>query len=160
MLRKRRLSAASLVLTASLFSFAAFAQGPPAGGGEHHGPPPKPTNLKVFPKDIDPEELMKHMHAYTHDLGVKCTFCHVGDEKTHHMNFASDAKPDKEIARTMIAMTMEINKKYLSTINDPDAKPENKVVTCGTCHRGNTMPAPFKAPPDGPQHPMGAMPKP
>ncbi len=41
-------------------------------------------------------------------------FCHEVDETTHHANFAADSKPDKAIARTMIAMTEEINSKYLS----------------------------------------------
>lgn len=152
MLHHRCLPAAALAL-ASLISCAAFAQ-----SGEHHGPPPKPTNLKVFPKDIDPKQLMKYMHSYTHALGVKCEFCHVRDEKTHKMNFASDAKHEKELARTMIAMNMEINKKYLANFPDPDATPEDKTVTCGTCHRGNTMPEPFKAPPDADEHPMGQHP--
>jgi hypothetical protein len=86
---------------------------------------------------------MSMMRGYTKALGVECEFCHAEDPQTHRPNFASDAKPEKATARTMISMTMEINKKYMSTIKDPDAKPEDKTVTCGTCHRGNSMPAPF-----------------
>lgn len=123
---------------------------PPPGGGEHR-PMPKPTNLKVLPKDISSEDLMKIMHGYTQALGVHCTFCHAVDAQTGHPNFASDAKPEKATARTMIAMNNEINEKYLSQIHDPDAKPDQKTVTCGTCHRGESMPSAFVPPPT--EHP-------
>lgn len=108
-------------------------------------PMPKPSNLQVLPKDIGSPELMSLMRGYTKALGVECEFCHAEDPQTHRPNFASDAKPDKAIARTMISMTQEINEKYLSKVNDPDATPADKTVTCGTCHRGNEMPAPFGA---------------
>lgn len=121
---------------------------------------PKPTNLKVLPKDISREDLMKTMHGYTGALGVHCNFCHEVDEKTHKANFAADTKPDKAIARTMIAMTQEINAKYLSQVKDPDAKPADKTVTCGTCHRGSEMPAQFVPKPDEHEHPMGGAPMP
>lgn len=110
-----------------------------------HHPLPKPTNLQVLPKNISPEELIATMKGFTRALGVECTFCHAEDPKTRRPNFALDTKPDKAIARTMISMTQEINAKYLSTVNDPDATPAEKTVTCGTCHRGNSMPAPFVA---------------
>jgi thioredoxin reductase len=126
-------------------------QGGPAGASHApHGPMPKPVNLKVLPKDISGEDLMKVMHSYSVQLGVKCNFCHVGNAQTKQMNFASDEKPEKNTARTMIAMTDEMNAKYLSQIHDPDAKPDQKIVTCGTCHRGQNMPAVFKAP-EGPK---------
>ena len=117
-------------------------QAPPATHGPH-GPMPKPVNLKVLPKDTSPDDLMKIMHGFTQQLGVQCGFCHVANAATKEVNFASDEKPEKNTARTMIAMTQEINDKYLSTIHDPDAKPEQKVATCGTCHRGHNMPAVF-----------------
>lgn len=104
---------------------------------------PAPTNLQVLPKDISTGDLIKLMREYSQALGVHCNFCHEVNEQTHQPNFAADTKPDKKIARTMIAMVQDINSKYLAQINDPDATPEMKTVTCGTCHRGNTMPAPF-----------------
>jgi hypothetical protein len=106
---------------------------------------PRPHNLQVLPKDISGPDLIATMRGYTKALGVECGFCHAEDPQTHRPNFASDAKPDKNIARTMIRMTNEINSKYLSTVNDPDASAAQKTVTCGTCHRGNTMPVPFGA---------------
>ncbi len=145
------LIAATLILAASSFAVPASATQEPGAAPETKAPPaaahrpmPKPSNLQVFPKDIPPAELMNAMHAYTHDLGVECSFCHAEDPQTHRLNFASDAKDDKTIARTMIAMTQEINAKYLSTVKDPDATPADKTVTCGTCHRGEKMPSLFK----------------
>ncbi|MBV8632454.1 MAG: c-type cytochrome [Silvibacterium sp.] len=106
---------------------------------------PRPTNLQVLPKDIAVPDLLALMRGYTAALGVECELCHAVDPKTNKTNFASDAEPDKAIARIMITMTKEINSKYLSQVNDPDATPADKTVTCGTCHRGNSMPMPFAA---------------
>lgn len=107
---------------------------------------PKPQNLQVLPKDIAPADLIATMRGFNKALGVECQFCHAENPQTHRLNFALDTKPDKGMARIMIAMTQEINAKYLSQIHDPDASPAQKTVACGTCHRGNTMPIPFDAP--------------
>jgi hypothetical protein len=118
---------------------------PPAAGGQH--PPmmmPKPVNLKVLPKDTSPQDVMKIMLSFSQQLGVHCGFCHATDAATKHPNFASDEKPEKNTARTMILMTSEINAKYLSQIHDPDAAPDQKTVSCGTCHKGHSMPVAFK----------------
>jgi hypothetical protein len=118
----------------------------------------KPQNLQVLPKDISGQQLFATMHGYTAALGVECSFCHAQDPQTHRLDFASDAKPQKHTARTMIRMTDEINAKYLATVNDPDAAPDQKTVTCGTCHRGESMPSPFKAPMHEEHHSSPAMP--
>ncbi len=126
-------------------------QAPPPAGETHKAMTlPKPVNLKVLPKDTSPEDLMKIMQGYSQQLGVKCTFCHAQDTATRRPNFASDMKADKNTARTMISMTNEINAKYLSQIHDPDAAPDQKTVSCGTCHQGHSMPMPFKP---GEHHP-------
>jgi hypothetical protein len=106
---------------------------------------PKPVNLKLLPKDTSPEDVINIMKGFSQQLGVKCTFCHAQDAATKHPNFASDLKPEKNTARTMMLMTQEINAKYLAQIHDPDASPAQKTVTCGTCHQGHSMPEPFKA---------------
>ena len=140
---------AALVFTA----LPLYSQAPAAPGGR--GAMPSPTNLQVLPKDISHEDLIKTMRGFTGGLGVHCTFCHtMGD-------FASDAKPEKQIARTMLRMTQEINEKYLSQVNVADAQPEQKLVTCGTCHGGHEIPAAFVPPPE-PEHrmpPAGGPPK-
>lgn len=109
---------------------------------------PKPTNLKVLPKDISPEDLIKAMRGYSAALGVECNFCHAANPQTHKLDFASDEKDDKGMARTMIAMTRTINQQYMSQINDPDAMPSDKHVVCGTCHRGHSMPEHFMPKPE------------
>jgi hypothetical protein len=124
---------------------AATPNGPASTHGPH-GPLPKPVNLKVLPQDTSPEDVINIMKGFSQQLGVECTFCHVQDAAAKHPNFASDQKPEKNTARTMISMTNEINAKYLSQIHDPDATEAQKTVTCGTCHRGHNMPEPFKAP--------------
>jgi thioredoxin reductase len=116
-----------------------------SGQAKQHHEMPKPTNLQVLPKDISGAELIAKMRFFTKALGVECDFCHAEDPQTYRLNFALDTKPDKTIARTMLKMTAEINEKYISTVNDPDAIPEVKTVTCGTCHRGHSMPVPFNA---------------
>jgi hypothetical protein len=150
------LTAGAVLFAVSPFTISAFCQDAnPAhqpssqqGSAQPHPrrPTPKPTNLQVLPKDIAVPDLLALMRSYTGALGVECQFCHATDPKTHKTNFASDANPDKTIARTMIVMTREINSKYLSQVKDPDATPADKTVTCGTCHRGDSMPKPFAAP--------------
>lgn len=138
--------AAALPLTAQTAAPA------PSGQNAQHRTMPSPKNLQVLPKDTSVPELMAMMRGYSKSLGVECEFCHAEDPQTHHIDFASDAKPDKTIARTMMRMTREINSKYLSTVNDPDASPADKTVTCGTCHRGHSMPMPFNAAPGQTEH--------
>lgn len=125
---------------------------PAQAGSRPHRPLPKPVNLKVLPKDIAPEELVRIMRGYAGSLGVECNFCHAVNAQTHKLDFASDAKEDKGIARTMIAMTRTINDQYMSQVHDPDAMPADKHVTCGTCHRGHSMPEHFTPPPEEHHH--------
>lgn len=117
-------------------------------GARQHRTLPTPTNLKVLQKDISTQDLMKIMRAYSGALGVECNFCHAANKQTHKLDFASDAKDDKGMARTMMAMTHTINEQFMSQINDPDAMPADKHVVCGTCHRSHTMPAHFVPPPE------------
>jgi hypothetical protein len=134
-------------------------QGPPPAAPSAGAPRrpmmlPKPVNLKVLPKDTSPENVIKIMKGFSQQLGVECTFCHAQEAGAKFPNFASDQKPEKTTARTMISMTNEINAKYLSQIHDPDAMEEQKTVACSTCHRGHSMPVPFKAPAHaGPEKP-------
>ena len=95
-------------------------------------------NLKVLPKDISKEDLDKVMHDFTAALGVRCNFCH-SPGADGRMDFASDAKPEKDIARYMLNMTKEINVKYFNSENSsmPDTI---SVVKCLTCHRGGAHP--------------------
>jgi hypothetical protein len=101
--------------------------------------PPK-RNLKVLPRDISNDDLDKVMDSWKAALGVHCNFCHApsADSTNHHLDFASDAKPEKNMARRMFIMAGKINKKYFKF--DKDDKSAIPTVTCMTCHRGNPHP--------------------
>jgi len=98
------------------------------------------TNLKVLPKNIAPKDLKKIMiNDFEDGLGVGCNFCHAQGKEVGELDFASDAKPEKEIARAMMRMTLGINKKYLK-IKHPVIGSDEMVVTCNTCHNGVAFP--------------------
>ena len=70
-------------------------------------------NLMILPADISSKKLTKIMiDGFEDDLGVSCNFCHAENKETHKPDYASDEKPEKEIARAMMRMTLGINKKY------------------------------------------------
>ena len=73
---------------------------------------PKYKNLKILKKNISEKELDSVMHFFAVSLGEKCTFCHVRNEAEKKMDFASDANPNKGVARYMMRMANKINKKY------------------------------------------------
>ena len=96
---------------------------------------------------------MEIMHKWEGQLGGECTTCHVADP-TRKMpngrpmiNFADDAKKEKQAARLMFKMTDEINTNYVSMIEN-----SGNPVTCGTCHRGHITPEPFVPKPEGHEH--------
>lgn len=97
---------------------------------------PKP-NLKVLPKNIDHEELSKIMKEFNVSLGVKCNFCHAPSKTDpKKLDFASDEKNEKEIARSMMKMTSKINKKYFGKAEEGKLP----AITCITCHNGKAHP--------------------
>lgn len=101
-------------------------------------------NLKVLPQNISKDSLTGLMKNYATSLGVKCNYCHV-PRKTDpsELNFAADAKIEKEIARGMIKMTNDINANYFQP-HFPDPKPAQvHVVNCVLCHRGSANPELF-----------------
>jgi hypothetical protein len=137
-----------LALVLGSASFVAFAQAPPPG--EHFPPLPKPSNLKILPKDISNSDLIAIMKQYEGQLGVECGYCHAAVPGTHRLNFASDAKPEKATARLMMTMTNDLNSKYVANLpTGSDMK-----VSCGTCHRGHAMPEEFVPLPEKADHPQ------
>jgi hypothetical protein len=98
-------------------------------------------NLKVLPKNISHEDLDKVMDAFKEALGVKCNFCHAAskDSNSHRLDFASDEKPEKNIARKMYKMTAKINKKYFNYNRNEEGEPI-PTVECMTCHHGKEHP--------------------
>ena len=114
---------------------------------------PRFQNLQILPKDISKDGLDSVMHFFTASLGVHCTYCHQGDPATRKMDFASDAKPEKLIARKMMWMNIDINKNHFQQIAEAmdSGKMEMttdtsavsymlKYVTCYTCHHGDPHP--------------------
>ena len=101
-------------------------------GAEPQAAPPK--NLQVLPKDIPRPQLLATMRTFTAALGVECSHCHVSSQDR-----ASDAKPQKLVARKMLDMTMHINNEHLKGVGEPPAAGQSK-VTCFTCHRGVLKP--------------------
>jgi hypothetical protein len=106
---------------------------------------PKPSgpiykNLKVLPKDISSKDLQGIMTDDFEDgLGVTCGFCHANAKDGHGLDFVSDAKPEKGIARSMMAMTLKLNKKFFN-IKHPLLGGSSLIITCSTCHRGEAFP--------------------
>ncbi|WP_207425839.1 c-type cytochrome [Pedobacter sp. SYSU D00535] len=101
---------------------------------------PEYKNLKVLPKNISHEELDKVMKHYNNALGVRCNFCHAPNKNGEKgLDFASDEKEEKTIARNMMKMTNKLNQKYFGT----EKKVHNQAVmevSCNTCHRGKAHP--------------------
>ncbi len=128
---------------------AAAAQGPQ----QPRGPRPAPVNLKVLPKSMTGDQVVKLMRQYQGELGVECEFCHAQNPATKRNDFPSDANPTKDVARYMIAMTADLNDKYLAEM--PDRR-YGDPITCGTCHRGQKHPSIFVPPPAPPRTPAAA----
>ncbi len=97
----------------------------------------KYKNLKILPKNISEAELDSIMDDYKIALGVRCNFCHTRDKAADKFDFASEDKPEKQIARKMMTMTSSINRKYFNFNNEKNAV---QAVTCITCHRSKPRP--------------------
>src|SRR5947209_13989023 len=83
-------------------------------------------NIQVL-KGMPDSQLLPVMHQMRTALGVRCDYCHIAENDSYW----KDDKPEKQTARRMIQMTFDINKANFG------GKP---VVTCNTCHRGQTEP--------------------
>ncbi|UCE02036.1 MAG: c-type cytochrome [Candidatus Latescibacterota bacterium] len=90
------------------------------------------TNLQVLPKDTSKRELVSVMREFAGALGVRCNFCHVGENPNslEGYDFASDEPKPKKTAREMMKMAGQINDTVLPAAG-VDAR-----VRCVTCHRG------------------------
>ncbi len=114
-----------------------------------------PTNLQVLPKDLTGQQVHEIKRRDTRALlASMCNYCHAADPKNvgpngrPRLNFASDEKDEKKMARIMITMTEDI-KNYVKKVADMDEMPEKAPpVTCGTCHQGHEDPPVFKPAPE------------
>ena len=107
-------------------------------------PPDSLVNVKVIPKSTPVTQVVGQMRNITGDLGVRCQFCHVGEEgkPLEQFDFPSDQKRTKVVARQMMLMVQEINRR----LDSLPARPTPLLqVTCATCHRGTSRPVPLFA---------------
>ena len=129
---------------------ALVAQGPPAGAGRQGGAQ-APMDLEILPKNWSRQQVGALMQTFNTSLGVQCTHCHAEDPaappplpgQNPRLDYKLDTKPEKEIARAMIKMTMDLN----AAARQPTDDPSVEKLSCFTCHRGDTAPA--KAPAEG-----------
>jgi hypothetical protein len=104
------------------------------------GPNNEYSNLKVLPRNISSKALQSIMiDEFEDGLGVGCNFCHAEQKGSHRLDYASDAKPEKEIARRMMRMTMKINAKYFK-LRHPMIGDPALAISCNSCHRGQPRP--------------------
>jgi hypothetical protein len=88
-------------------------------------------NIKTL-KGVPADQFLGIMNeAFGHGLGVSCGFCHVPGQ------WALDQKPNKDVAREMVAMVVRLNTDLRAMRNLPDTNP---MVGCVTCHRGQQKP--------------------
>lgn len=83
-------------------------------------------NIKVF-NDLPADQLGQVMNVMAASLGADCKTCHVSNEK----DFEKDGIDNKETARQMVKMTIELNKGHF------EGRPE---ISCNTCHNGKERP--------------------
>ena len=104
-------------------------------------PREKFKNLKVLPKNISEQTLDSVMNEFEKALGVECHFCHVKPaDSTAEWDMASDDRPEKNIARKMIAMTNKINKHFFKATTKYGDENALLEIHCVTCHRGEPHP--------------------
>lgn len=101
--------------------------------------PESPKNIQVLPKDWPGKRLQPVMIGFTRALGVRCSYCHKGEEgkPLSTYDFASDENPNKDRAREMLRMLGDIND-HLNKIQPSGDKRVN--MWCHTCHHGRPRP--------------------
>jgi outer membrane lipoprotein-sorting protein len=85
-------------------------------------------------KGLPSSQIYNVMNFMRVSLGVRCEYCHV--KGADGWEWAKDDKPAKQTARKHIQLTIDINRTTYGGQN---------VVTCNTCHQGQTHPASLPA---------------
>jgi hypothetical protein len=127
----RSIPAYGLTLSLTLIPLPSFAQAT--------FPPSSFKNLQVLPKDATAGDVVGTMKTFAGSLGVRCQFCHVGQEgmPLEQFDFVSDELAQKKTARVMMRLVQDINKQIDAAL--PPSAPGAR-VTCFTCHRGAQKP--------------------
>lgn len=104
-------------------------------------PPDSLSNVKVIPKNTPVMQVVGMMRNFAGALGVRCQYCHVGQEgqPLAQFDFAKDEKRTKLTARQMMRMVEEINRR-VDTLPEHATMTSHVEVTCQTCHRGVSRP--------------------
>jgi hypothetical protein len=146
----------SLIAVTTAFAILAFAPDLMAQA-PGHWPPDSLINVKVIPKSTPVMQVVGMMRNFAGALGVRCQFCHVGQEgmPLAQFDFAKDEKRTKLVARQMLSMVQEINRR-VDTLPHEHEQPmgagmgtsgpgaQKVEVTCNTCHRGVSRPLPLE----------------
>ena len=134
-------------MTPRLLSLAlALSAAPLAAQAPGRFPPESLVNVKVIPKNTPVIQVVGMMRNFAGALGVRCPFCHVGQEgmPLAQFDFAKDDKRTKLVARQMMRMVEEINRRIDTLPHDHGQPHDSLRVTCGTCHRGVSRPVPLE----------------
>lgn len=107
-------------------------------------PPDSLVNTQVIPHGTDVMQVIGTMRNFASALGVRCQFCHLGEEgqPLAQFDFTSDQKRTKQTARQMMRMVEEINRRLDTLPPRPTAAVQ---ATCATCHHGVSRPIPLSA---------------
>jgi photosynthetic reaction center cytochrome c subunit len=85
-------------------------------------------NVKLL-GDLPVSQFIPVMNFFAASMGRRCNFCHVNNNG--QWDYASDAKPEKNTAREMIKMVLDLHKKPFTGATE---------ISCYTCHRGQNNP--------------------
>ena len=104
-------------------------------------PPDSLVNTRVIPHATPVLQLIGQMRNFTFDLGVRCQYCHVGEEgkPLTTFDFTGDQKRTKVVARQMMLMVQEINRR----LDSIPGHTSGLQVTCSTCHHGASRAVPL-----------------
>ncbi len=113
-------------------------------GAQGRFPPDSLVNVRVIPRNTPVQQVIGMMRNFSGELGVRCQFCHVGEEgmPLARFDFVSDQKRAKQVARQMMLMVQEINRRVDTLPQRPEGLAALQ-VSCETCHRGVSRPAPL-----------------
>jgi len=81
-------------------------------------------NIKAL-QGTPADSFSQGMHLISGSLGVNCEYCHV------ERDFVSDDIKKKDVARSMITMTADLNRRLFKG---------GPIITCFTCHQGSAIP--------------------
>ena len=138
-----------LALTFSTLGMALPAQTPAASAAPQEKTVEQTRkNIKVL-TGLPDSQLIPVMNFFAASMGRRCNFCHVNNNG--QWDYPADTKPEKNTAREMIKMVLDLHKQTFNGSAD---------ISCFTCHRGRNQPVslpllPLPLPSPPPSNPGG-----